>query len=92
MQAFYSIRIQIELKNLIVNISKGLQIAFAFARLSCLIAFRNIHTNALELCFALLVDAFCNPSENMCTGSVTPKQGHISGDRSLHRENPIQIF
>ena len=83
MQAFYSICIQIELKNLIVNIGKSLQITFAFVRLSCLISFRNIHTYTLELFFALFVDTFSNPSENMRTGSVTTKQRHITGNRSI---------
>ena len=92
MQAFYGIGIQIELKYLIVNIGKGLQIAFAFDGLSGLIALRNIHTDALKLGFPSLVDAFSDPSENMRTGSVTAKQGHISGDRSISGEHTVKIF
>ena len=83
MQTFYSIGIQIEFKNPIVNISKSLQISFTFSRLFCLIAFCNIHTNTLELCLASLVDTFCDPSEHVCTGSVTTKQSHISSNRSI---------
>ena len=92
MQAFYCIGIQIELEDLVINICKSPEIALAFDRFSRLVAFCNVHTNALELCFALFVDGFCDPSENMRAGPVTAEQGHISGDGSIRRENTVQIF
>ena len=92
MQAFYCIGIQIKFENLVINICKRPQIALAFARFSRLVAFCNVHTNALKLCFALFIDGFYDPSENMRAASVTAKQGHISGDGSIRREYTIQIF
>ena len=92
MQASDRIGIQVEFKNLVIDVGQRLHITSGFGVLPHLVPGGDIHADTLEFLRSFLIDGLCDPAEDVSPCSVAAEQGHLPGNGRVRRIDTVQVF